>query len=485
MNTNAEKFDAALRATRVVAILRGLPTNDAVEVVGCLADMGVRIVEVPLNSPDPLATIGLLCAAFGDRLIIGAGTVTRVSEVEAIAACGARICVSPNTDGDVIRAALALGLIPLPGFRTPSEAFEALAAGAQYLKVFPASEALPMLAPLAAVLPKEAVLIGVGGVGPEKMRDAARAGCTAFGVGSELYKPGRTLDELRTRAAAAMAAAGKAMRPEATVLAAVDAIVGESPTFLHDRGELVWVDPVRRVLHSYAVQGASTKRVNIDTELFGLAVTNDSRLIATAETELREIDPDTGRTSLIASASLPAGCRFNDLIVDDGGGVWAGTMHRGLLAGKGAIFHHAPGAPLLEIARGLGVCNGMDFSPDGTTLYVIDTLARHLLAYAVDAASGTLGEPVIVTDFMGVAGKPDGIAVDADGGIWVAMWGGAQVVRVCRDGTIDRTVSLPAPQVSSVAIVNNHVFVTTSRMRLSDQEIAAYPLSGALFEAFV
>ena len=151
MKSFAEHFDAALRGTRVVAILRGLPTEDAVEVVGCLADAGVRIVEVPLNSPDPLATIDLLCATFGNRLIIGAGTVTRVSEVEAIAARGARICVSPNTDGDVIRAALALGLIPLPGFRTPSEAFAALAAGAQYLKVFPASEALPMLAPLGRV----------------------------------------------------------------------------------------------------------------------------------------------------------------------------------------------------------------------------------------------------------------------------------------------------------------------------------------------
>ena len=326
------------------------------------------------------------------------------------------------------------------------------------------------------------MLIGVGGIGPNQMRDGARAGCTAFGLGSELYKPGRTLGDLRTRAANAMIAAEQAMKPEATVLAAVGAIVGESPTFLRDRGEVVWVDPVKRILHSYAIEDASTKQVDLDAELFGLAAASNGRLVATAETGLREVDPDTGRTASIAVASLPAGCRFNDLVIDNWGGIWAGTMHRGLLAGKGAIFHHAPGAPLIQVTSGLGVCNGIDFSPDGATLYVVDTLARHLLAYAADNVSGTLGEPVIVTDFMGVPGKPDGIAADADGSIWVAMWGGAQIVRIGRNGTIDRTVSLPAPQVSSVAVVTDRVFVTTSRMRLSDREISTYPLSGALFD---
>src|SRR6218665_1185939 len=117
------RLDAALAELPIVAILRGLRSDEAVAVVGALYEAGIRVAEVPLNSPDPFETIALLCRAFGDRMAIGAGTVTDPEQVRRLAACGATICVSPNTDAGVIAEAIRLGLVPLPGCVTPSEAF--------------------------------------------------------------------------------------------------------------------------------------------------------------------------------------------------------------------------------------------------------------------------------------------------------------------------------------------------------------------------
>jgi len=182
------------------------------------------------------------------------------------------------------------------------------------------------------------------------------------------------------------------------------------------------------------------------------------------------------------SAQLDPGCRLNDMAVDAQGGLWAGVMHRGLLATRGAVVH----APSLDeqpriVASGLGVPNGMKFSADGSTLYVVDTLARTLLAYPAD--KGMLGEPVVVSDFLGLAGKPDGMAIGPDGSFWVAMWGGACVVQLAPDGAFLRQIAIPAPHVSSLCFVGpGRLFVTTSRMRLSPQALAEHPGSGALFE---
>ena len=134
-----------------------------------------------------------------------------------------------------------------------------------------------------------------------------------------------------------------------------------------------------------------------------------------------------------------------------------------------------------RVASGLGVPNGMKLSADGRTLYVVDTLERTLLAYPVD--SGKLGEPVIVSDFLGLPGKPDGMTLAADGTFWVAMWGGGSVVQLAGDGAFLRKIALPAPHVSSLCFASpKRMLVTTSRMRLSPQALSDHPGSGGLFE---
>jgi sugar lactone lactonase YvrE len=157
-------------------------------------------------------------------------------------------------------------------------------------------------------------------------------------------------------------------------------------------------------------------------------------------------------------------------------------MHRGVLATRGGIYR-AGGldARPVQVAEGLGVPNGMKLSPDGTTLFVVDTLSRTLLAYPVRGAG--LGEPVIVTDFLDLPGKPDGMAMDAAGHFWVAMWGGGCVAEIAPDGATLRSIAVPARHVSSLCFADDdRLLVTTSRMRLSPQALADQPQSGGLFE---
>ncbi len=184
-------FDEALEQSGVIAILRGVKPDEVLDVGKALHEAGVRVVEVPLNSPEPYDSIDKLSAAFAGRLYVGGGTILSVEEVDAVAAAGGRLMVAPNTNPAVIRRALAVGMIPFPGFGTASEAFTAIEAGARHLKLFPASTYGPAhLKALKAVLPLEVMVAPVGGVGASDMADWRRAGAACFGIGSEIYKPG-------------------------------------------------------------------------------------------------------------------------------------------------------------------------------------------------------------------------------------------------------------------------------------------------------
>lgn len=194
-------FPEVLRATGLVAILRGLTPADAVGVGETLFDAGFRIIEVPLNSPDPLASIRLLAERIGDEAIIGAGTVLSAAEVTRVADAGGRLVVAPNMDADVVAAAKRLGLVAAPGVATPTEAFAGIRAGADALKLFPAEGIAPEIAGAwRAVLPKDLPLIAVGGITPEKMAAYRAKGVDGFGIGSALFAPGRILSDLRDRA---------------------------------------------------------------------------------------------------------------------------------------------------------------------------------------------------------------------------------------------------------------------------------------------
>lgn len=193
----------AMEVLPLIAILRGVTPAEAPEIGSALLAAGFRIIEVPLNSPDPFASIETLADRFGERALIGAGTVMSPDAARKTADSGGRLVVMPHSDPAVIRAAKEAGTWCLPGVATPTEGFAALAAGADGLKLFPA-ETLPPAAVKAwrAVFSKEIRLMPVGGITPETMADYAAAGASGFGIGSALYKPGTGVRELATRAAA-------------------------------------------------------------------------------------------------------------------------------------------------------------------------------------------------------------------------------------------------------------------------------------------
>ncbi len=200
-------FDAALKACPLIAILRGITPGEALPVGAALIAAGFRIIEVPLNSPRPLESIGVLTRRYNAEAIIGAGTVMQPADVEAVKAAGGRLIVMPHSDPLVIRAAKAHGLVVAPGVATPTEAFAALAAGADALKLFPGEMITPaVVKALRAVLPKEVRLIPVGGVSAANIPAYRAAGADAFGIGSSLYAPGKSPADVGSDAARLLAA---------------------------------------------------------------------------------------------------------------------------------------------------------------------------------------------------------------------------------------------------------------------------------------
>ena len=201
------EFDAACDRCALIAILRGVTPGEVVAVGEALFDAGFRLIEVPLNSPEPLQSIARLAQALAGRAVIGAGTVLRAADVAAVRKAGGTMIISPNTNLEVIAATKQAGLLSLPGVATPSEAFAALDAGAAALKLFPAEGASPaVLKAIRAVLPAGVRVFPVGGITPENMAPWLKAGAAGFGIGSALYSRGLTRDDVAGRAHAFVAA---------------------------------------------------------------------------------------------------------------------------------------------------------------------------------------------------------------------------------------------------------------------------------------
>jgi 2-dehydro-3-deoxyphosphogalactonate aldolase len=187
----------------LIAIVRGVTPEDAEAIGDAIYEGGIRIIEVPLNSPDPLRSIELLASRLGDRALVGAGTVMSIRQVQQVRDAGGRIIVSPDTNVEVIAASADAGLVSSPGYFTPSEAFAAIRAGAHTLKLFPAEGGSPaLLKAHLAVLPKGIPVLAVGGIKPDNMRPWLDAGARGFGLGSGLYKPGQSAAETLQKARA-------------------------------------------------------------------------------------------------------------------------------------------------------------------------------------------------------------------------------------------------------------------------------------------
>jgi 2-dehydro-3-deoxyphosphogalactonate aldolase len=196
-----ELFDGYFGQCPLIAIIRGVTPGEAVEIGHALFAGGIRIIEVPLNSPDPLASIRAIASSLGDRALVGAGTVLTPEDVHRVRDSGGRIVVSPNMNPAVIRATLKAGMVSSPGIFTPSEALAALDAGAHTLKLFPAEAASPkVMKSMRAVLPKDVPFLVVGGVTPESVPGWMDAGADGFGLGGGLYKPGQSPQETLQKA---------------------------------------------------------------------------------------------------------------------------------------------------------------------------------------------------------------------------------------------------------------------------------------------
>jgi 2-dehydro-3-deoxyphosphogalactonate aldolase len=198
-----ELFRKYLSECPLIAIIRGVRPDEAEAIGDVIRESGIRIIEVPLNSPDPLKSIEKLAKKLGNEALIGAGTVLKPEQVADVTKAGGQIVVSPDTNAEVIAASVKAGLVSSPGYFTPSEAFAAIAAGATALKLFPAEAVSPsVLRAHLAVLPREVPIIVVGGVKPDNMRQWTEAGAAGFGLGSGLYRPGQSAGETLDRARA-------------------------------------------------------------------------------------------------------------------------------------------------------------------------------------------------------------------------------------------------------------------------------------------
>jgi Entner-Doudoroff aldolase len=452
-------------------------------VATALVTSGYRIVEVPLNSPEALASIGKLRAHFGD-VVVGAGTVLTERDCDVVAEAGAQICVAPNCDVRVIRRAASHGMVPLPGVASASEALNAVEAGATYLKLFPADALGAATAKaLLSVLPKHVRLLAVGGVTARNALSFIAAGCAGVGTGSDVYRPGFAAAEVGARAKELLGA----LKTRVRRVAATEILVGESPFWEESTGEIVWVDFSAPALVRCSIEGADAGRVTsaqLDTRLSAVVKAPDARVFGVAADSIREVDVRSGKTRLLGNVELPFGnTRLNDATIDPLGRIWSGSMSYGLISGHGALFVTDPAGRTRQVTGGFGVCNGIGFSPDHRKLFLIDTLHRTLLSFECDIESAGLGPPRIVTDFLQVPGKPDGLTVADDGAVWVAMWGGSRVVRVERDGSISHEIVIPAKHASNCCFIPGRpqtLYVTTSRFRLNQTELAEAPWSGAL-----
>ncbi len=208
--THRAEFDGAFARCPLIAILRGVRPEEVAAIGDALVDAGFTLIEVPLNSPDPLESIARLADALKGRAVIGAGTVLDTPSVAAVEAAGGTLIIAPNVDAAVIAETTRRGLVAIPGIATPTEAFAALKAGAVALKLFPAEAFAPsVVKAMRAVLPPDVRILPVGGVAPDTMAMWTQGGAAGFGLGSALYRPGMTAEQVGANARAFIAALRK------------------------------------------------------------------------------------------------------------------------------------------------------------------------------------------------------------------------------------------------------------------------------------
>ncbi len=260
--------------------------------------------------------------------------------------------------------------------------------------------------------------------------------------------------------------------------------LGEGPVWDDRRGELVWVDISGRLVHRWSPTTGVSSSLATEGDVGSVVLCEDGGVLLAIECELWRIDP-AGRRTLIAEIAARPGVRFNDCRVDPRGRLWAGTLQRERRHGEAALYRLEPGGELTVVLPDRTISNGIGWSPDGTTMYYIDSTTQQVVQFAYDLDTGRISDQRLFADVAAADGLPDGLTVDVDGGVWVCLFSGAKVRRYRPDGTLDREIRLPLTNPTCPGFGGpdlRTLYITTARHRLTEEQLAAEPDAGALLQ---
>jgi sugar lactone lactonase YvrE len=271
-------------------------------------------------------------------------------------------------------------------------------------------------------------------------------------------------------------------------MTAPGARLGEGPIWDEQRKCLWWIDILGGLVHRLDPATGAVNAIAAGHDVGALALCDDGDLLIALPSQLVALNPETGRRMVLAPGT-PPGQRFNDGACDPRGRFWVGTLRYDRTPGAAALYRLGPGARLMAGGRllpaltGVTVSNGIDWSPDGTLMYYVDTETGRIDAIEFSAATGTLGSRRAFATINPADGVPDGLTVDADGGVWLALFGGQRVARFAPDGQLDRQIELPVSYPTSLAFGGPglaDLYVTSATRALSQAELAEQPLAGAV-----
>lgn len=262
--------------------------------------------------------------------------------------------------------------------------------------------------------------------------------------------------------------------------------LGEGPLWDERERRLYWVDIQLQRLHRYTPETGEHDFIQLDQKIGAAAQTSDGRFICALQHGFYFLDPKTGRTEPISDPEADlADNRFNDGKCDPAGRFWAGTMSMSGQPNQGALYCLDPKQGCRKMLSGVSISNGLAWSPDGRTLYYIDSPTREIAAFPYDPASGTLGKKRIIIRYGDEPGDPDGMTIDSEGMLWVASWGGSRVIRWDPDsGKQLGIVEVPASRATSCAFGGeglDELYITTARVGMNRQQLESEPLAGGLF----
>jgi sugar lactone lactonase YvrE len=272
--------------------------------------------------------------------------------------------------------------------------------------------------------------------------------------------------------------------PSATIAVIGPDQLGEGPVWDDRSGELVRVDISGRLVHRWNPTTDASTSFPTEGDVGAVVLCEDGGLVLAIECELWRRDV-AGEMTLIGDVEAKPGVRFNDCRADPRGRLWAGTLHRDREPRHAALYRLEPSGELTTVLPERTISNGIGWSPAGTTMYYIDSTTQRLAAFDYDLETGELGDQRLFAEIEATDGLPDGLAIDAEGCVWVCLFGGGRIRRYLSDGTLDQEITLPLTNPTCPAFGGadlSTLYVTTARHRLTDEQLAREPLAGALLQ---